>query len=99
MSKGLSVAEILAKLEARIAEHKERRDFHAQQEALHRERHAFHDAELEKVLRRHEANRAVKMLRVVPVHESFYPLTCAIHISEWTVWIIRPILERFEKRF
>ncbi|HEV8582312.1 MAG TPA: hypothetical protein VGX68_24850 [Thermoanaerobaculia bacterium] len=58
MSKSLSVAEILAKMEARIAEHKERKAFHAQQETHHRERHAFHDAELEKVVQRYEALKA-----------------------------------------
>lgn len=58
MSKSLSVAEVLAKLEARIAHHQQRKAFHAEQEALHREQHAFHDAELEKVLQRYEAFKA-----------------------------------------
>jgi hypothetical protein len=58
MSKSLPVAEILARLEARITQHKERKAFHAQQEAHHRERHAFHDAELEKALQRYGALKA-----------------------------------------
>jgi hypothetical protein len=58
MSKRLSVEEILARMEARIAQHQERKAFHSQQEAHHREQLAFHDAELEKLLQRHEAFRA-----------------------------------------
>jgi hypothetical protein len=57
MSKSLSVAQMLANLEARIASLRERRAFHAEQEAYHREQLALHDAELQKVLERFEAFR------------------------------------------
>jgi hypothetical protein len=55
MSKSLSVAQMLANLEARIASLRERRAFHAEQEAHHHEQLALHDAELQKVLERFEA--------------------------------------------
>lgn len=58
MAKSPSVAEVLAKLEARIAHHQERKAFHAGQEAHHHAQHAFHDAELEKVRQRYEAFKA-----------------------------------------
>lgn len=57
MSKNLSVAQMLAHLEARIASLREQRAFHAEQEAHHREQLALHDAELQKVLERFEAFR------------------------------------------
>ena len=46
MSTSLSVAEILAKLEARIAHHEQQVAFHKQQEVHHREQSAAHAAEL-----------------------------------------------------
>jgi hypothetical protein len=55
MSKSLSVAQMLANLEARIASLREQRAFHAEQEAYHREQLAQHDAELQKVIERFEA--------------------------------------------
>ena len=58
MSKSLSVAEILARMEVKIAQHQERKAFHAQQEAHHREQLAFHEAELEKLLQRHQVFKA-----------------------------------------
>ena len=58
MSRNLSVAQMLANLEARIAFHQERRTFHAEQEAHHGEQLAFHDAELKKVQERFEAFKA-----------------------------------------
>lgn len=58
MSKSLSVPDMLANLEARIAYHRERREIHAQQEAHHREQCAFHDAELAKILERYDAFKA-----------------------------------------
>lgn len=58
MSKSLSVPEMLANLEARIAHHRERRELHAQQEAHHREQCALHDAELARILERYEAFKA-----------------------------------------
>jgi hypothetical protein len=58
MSKNLSVEQMLANLEARIASLRERRAFHAGQEAHHREQLALHDAELQKVLERFEAFKA-----------------------------------------
>lgn len=58
MSKTLSVSDMLANLEARIAHHRERRETHARQEAHHREQCAFHDAELAKILERYDAFKA-----------------------------------------
>jgi hypothetical protein len=58
MSKTLSVAQMLANLEARIAFYQERRAFHAEQEAHHREQLALHDAELQKTRERFEAFKA-----------------------------------------
>jgi hypothetical protein len=55
MSKTLSVAQMLANLEARIAFHQERRSFHADRKAHHHEQLALHDAELEKTRERFEA--------------------------------------------
>ncbi|MFY9823384.1 MAG: hypothetical protein WAM82_18525 [Thermoanaerobaculia bacterium] len=49
MSSELSVARVLANLEARIAVHREQQAFHAQQEAHHREQRTLHEAELEKL--------------------------------------------------
>lgn len=58
MSKSLSVSDMLANLEARIAHHRERREIHARQEAHHREQCAFHDAELARILERYDAFKA-----------------------------------------
>ncbi|HEX6899200.1 MAG TPA: hypothetical protein VF789_05780 [Thermoanaerobaculia bacterium] len=49
MSATLTVQEILAKLETRVAFHEEKEAFHGQQEEHHREQRAFHAAELEQV--------------------------------------------------
>lgn len=58
MSKTLSVEQMLANLEARIAFHQERSTFHAGQEAHHREQLDLHDAELRKTRERFEAFKA-----------------------------------------
>ncbi|MFY9820333.1 MAG: hypothetical protein WAM82_03065 [Thermoanaerobaculia bacterium] len=49
MSSELSVARVLANLEARIAVHREQQAFNAKQEAHHREQRTLHEAELEKL--------------------------------------------------
>ena len=46
MEEHLSLATILASLQAQIARHREREAFHAEQEAFHRERRAEHATEL-----------------------------------------------------
>jgi len=61
MSTSLSVAEILAKLEARIAHHEQQMAFHKQQEAHHRERSAAHAAELETVRQHFESFKAAAL--------------------------------------
>jgi hypothetical protein len=61
MSTAFSVAEVLDKLEKRLAHHRERADFHAQQEIHHRERSAFHLAELERVSQHFEAFKATAL--------------------------------------
>ncbi|HEY9420688.1 MAG TPA: hypothetical protein VIW92_04675 [Thermoanaerobaculia bacterium] len=58
MSTKLSIAEIMAKLEARIEFHRRQASHHVAQEAWHREQSAHHSAELEKVLARFEAFKA-----------------------------------------
>ena len=61
MSTAFSVAEILAKLEARIAHHEQQMGFHQQQEVHHREQSAAHAAELEQVRRHFESFRAAAL--------------------------------------
>ena len=55
MSTAYSVAEVLEKLEKRIAFHREQADYHAQQEVHHREQNAVHLAELKRVTEHFEA--------------------------------------------
>jgi hypothetical protein len=61
MSTSLSVAEILSKLEARIAHHEQQLELHKQQEAHHREQSAGHAAELEKVRQHFESFQAAAL--------------------------------------
>jgi hypothetical protein len=58
MSSNLSVAQMLAQLETKVAHHKERQVFHAQQEVHHREQAALHATELELATARLEAFRS-----------------------------------------
>ena len=55
MSTQLSVAQVLANLEAQMAFHKEKEAHHAQQEVFHREQQAVHAAEYAKVAQHYEA--------------------------------------------
>jgi hypothetical protein len=64
MSSELSVARVLAKLEARAALHREQQAFHARQETHHREQRALHEAELEKVQTNLDAFRSAAALAV-----------------------------------
>lgn len=68
MSKSLSVSEMLANLEARIAHHRERREIHAREEAYHREQCALHDAELARILERYDAFKAAAEAAADYVH-------------------------------
>jgi hypothetical protein len=61
MSTSLSVAEILAKLEARIAHHEQQVAHHKQLEAHHREQSALHTTELEKVRQHFESFKAAAL--------------------------------------
>jgi hypothetical protein len=61
MSTAFSVAEVLAKLEERIAYHRQQADFHAQQEVHHREQNALHLAELKNVTEHFEAFKATAL--------------------------------------
>lgn len=61
MSTSLSVAEILSKLETRIAYHEQQMAFHQQQEAHHREQSAAHAAELEKLRQHFESFKAAAL--------------------------------------
>ena len=55
MSSNLSISQMLAQLETKIAHHRERQAFHAQQETFHREQAALHAAELATSIERFEA--------------------------------------------
>lgn len=55
MSSQLSVAQVLANLEAQMARLKEREAHHAQQEVFHREQRALHAAEYAEVAQHYEA--------------------------------------------
>jgi hypothetical protein len=61
MSTKLSVAEILANLEKKLAFHREQEAFHIQQEEHHREQRAVHTAEIENVAQHLEAFKAVAL--------------------------------------
>jgi hypothetical protein len=61
MSTALSVAEILAKLEARIAHHEQQMAFHKERETHHREQSAAHAAELDKVRQHFESFKAAAL--------------------------------------
>jgi len=54
----MSVAKVLANLQAQMAVHKEREAFHAQQEVFRREQRALHAAGLETVTQHFEAFQA-----------------------------------------
>jgi hypothetical protein len=58
MGSKLSIDQMLAQLEAKIALHREKEAFHAQQEELHREQKALHVAELQVSIERFEMFRA-----------------------------------------
>ena len=58
MSTKLSVADVLAHMEAQLARHKEREAYHGEQEVYHREQKALHTAEHENVLQHYEAFKA-----------------------------------------
>jgi len=55
MSSNMSVAEMLAHLQKKIAYHKEQQDAYAKQEALFAEKRALHEAEHRKAVERFEA--------------------------------------------
>ena len=57
MSSNLSVAQMLAQLETKVAHHKERQAFHAQQEVHHRDQSVLHATELALAIERLEAFR------------------------------------------
>jgi hypothetical protein len=59
MSTSLSVAQVLANLEKKLAFHRDQETLHAKQEAFHREQRAVHGAEIEKVAQHLEAFKAV----------------------------------------
>ena len=59
MSSEMSVARVLAQLEARAAHHQAQQAFHAGQEIHHREQRELHEAELATVSSNLEAFRSV----------------------------------------
>ncbi len=58
MSSELSVAQVLANLEAQMAYHREREAHHAEQESFHQERRSYHAAEYETVAHHYDAFKA-----------------------------------------
>jgi hypothetical protein len=58
VSERLSVAEILANLEAQMAHHQQQQALHTERETFHREQAAVHAAEYEIVARHYEAFKA-----------------------------------------
>jgi len=58
VSSELSVAQVLAKLEAQMAYHQERETHHAEREFFHQERRAHHAAEHETVAHHYDAFKA-----------------------------------------
>lgn len=61
MGSNLSIDQMLERLEAKVAHHREQQAFHAQQEEVHREQKALHTAELEKSVERFEAFQAAAL--------------------------------------
>jgi len=61
MALNLSIAQMLAKLEAKVAHHREKKAFHAEQEVIHRDQTAVHAAELDTALAHLEAFRAASL--------------------------------------
>lgn len=59
MSSELSLSQILANLEAKIASHREKEAYHAEQEVFHREQRTLQAAELATSLEHYEAFKAV----------------------------------------
>ncbi len=58
MGTSLSVTQVLAQLEAKVALHREQQAFHEQQEKLHREQKTLHADEMGKAIESFEAFRA-----------------------------------------
>jgi len=73
MSTAYSVAEVLDKLEKRIAFHREQADHHAQQEVHHREQNAFHLAELKRVSEHFEAFKGTALTAAELAGEAAVP--------------------------
>lgn len=57
MASNLPVAQVLAKLEAKVAHHRERKVFHEEQKRLHDEQEAHHEAALQLAIARLESFR------------------------------------------
>ncbi|HEX7181538.1 MAG TPA: hypothetical protein VF756_06820 [Thermoanaerobaculia bacterium] len=58
MNPNLSIAQVLAEMEAQIALHESQEAFHAQQEVFHREQRALHAEALARVRERYETFKA-----------------------------------------
>ncbi|HEX5715405.1 MAG TPA: hypothetical protein VF179_04550 [Thermoanaerobaculia bacterium] len=61
MSQNLSIAQMLAQLEARVAHHERQQALHSEQEALYRDKAAFHREQLEAARANLEAFRAASV--------------------------------------
>jgi hypothetical protein len=83
MSSDLSIAQVLADLEAQVRELEEQEAFHAQQEVLHREQRALRAGELALIRERYEtfkaaaaaAGEVVRRVKVEGADESAPPAT------------------------
>ncbi|HEY9421769.1 MAG TPA: hypothetical protein VIW92_10170, partial [Thermoanaerobaculia bacterium] len=74
MSSELSLSQVLANLEAKIASHREKEAHHAEQEVFHREQRALQAAELATSLEHYEAFKAVAG-PAAEIASSFTPAT------------------------
>jgi hypothetical protein len=70
MNPNLSVAQIVADLEAQIAHFQSQESFHAQQEVFHREQRELNAAELAKVRERYDAFKAAATAAGEVVHRA-----------------------------
>ena len=61
MSQNLSIAQMMAQLEARVAHHEKQEALHSEQEALYRDKAAFHREQLEAARAHLEAFRAASV--------------------------------------
>jgi hypothetical protein len=83
MSSNLSIADVLARLEAQIAWHRERETHHGEQEAFHRDQRSVHTAQLEALSRSLESFKAAAGSAVDLATRAALPRTNPKEIEEF----------------